>query len=1343
MKISLYAKIVSQLFVLAILSLWGYGQTGRLFTVDSDLSSSLVEDIHQDRSGYIWIATEDGLNKYDGIKFTVYRQNQLLKNSILHNIVRVVTEDSEGRLYIGYINGMQYFDPATADFHTVPFVLDDGVIVDAHVKSIFQRKNGQLLVGTSGFGMFEILHENGRLYGRELLNEIPSEMIETIFEDSKGRLWVATENSGLFKLDDGRRRNYLSSRQEKTVVSSIAEDSDGMLWFGSRNQGLFSYDEGADTFVKMPYEHAAILPVTDIVITADNSIYVATDGKGVKTVDKDAGALNDLSVSNPTFNFARAKMHSLLEDRDGNLWMGAYQKGVFMLPSHRNQFGYMGYKSVNRNVIGGSCVMSIFQDQAGSVWVGTDNDGLYRLGAGLTTSEHFVGDNAPETVMTVFEDSYNNLWVGSYLNGLTLFDRESGKFTSPIALTDKHGAKVERVFHIVEDPNRQLWVATMGTGLFRINLGTGEIKRYNAEERSKLKLQSNSLPNDWINCLLVLGSKLYFGTYDGLGCLDLETGSFVSAFGRNRIFSNDVVYSLFDDKQGNLWVGTSTGLKALNLASLEVSQFDMTHGLPSNTIWSIESDHSGHLWLSTNRGIARMDLQQRKFINFHSGDGLQGDEFMRGVSMKRADGTIFFGGLHGVSYFDPEIIQMVPKKLGLHVVDLYIRNQPVNKGMKSGSFDIIDTTLHHETVFQMAHHDNSFAIEFSTMDFNDSERVVFQYSMNQNEWVYLRPSNNRIAFENLPQGMHRLRVRAVAGNAVSAVKEITFIIHPVWYLSDIAKLIYLLFAVCTVVVLRRTSLNRKRIRQQIRSQRKREEINDAKLQLFVSIAHEIKTPLTLIVSPLKKLMQTPASQSHEYLYRIMDRNVHRILDMVNQMMDAQKIEKGMLKLNYARVDMVSYTKEVCALFEEQLEAKDIRLKLKLPEHSCWAMIDPNNFDKVLVNVLANACRFTPSGGWIEVELKRLGDRQSTNTLLFAVADSGQPLDELEMDRIFECFYQSDKYRNHNSGAGIGLYLAKQLVMLHGGEIRAENLRGGGCRFVVTLPGCDMEGAMIHQTFKGAGRTQLNKQLINKPPVQSINKRCKKVVIVDDDLDILTYLHSELAPSFHVTTYTDGGAAFNAILADPPDLILSDVMMPLMDGFSLCNKIRNTPNTNHIPVILLTAKISDADSLEGFESGADAYITKPFCVDVLLKAIEGITRNRDLILKNEREKHLQEAYIANVTIKSSDEKLLEKVHRVIGQQLANPLLSVEMIASEVGISRVHLHRKLKQLTNMTTRDLIRSIRLKQAARLIKKDGLSVSEVAYAVGYSDLSNFSLSFKQIYGVSPSNYAAQQSTR
>lgn len=1328
-------------------------QTGKLFTVDSDLSSSMVMDIHQDRDGFIWIATEDGLNRFDGHKFTIYRQDKGNETTILNDMVRVLFEDKQGKMFVGYINGLQYYDSSRDAFYHVPLMVADGSTVDAHVKSIFQRENGQILVGTSGHGVFELKWDGNALSGYRISSFVTSNMIVKIFEDRHSNLWVSTEDGGLFKCvgSDEPMVYFSSKKAQNNVVSSICEDRYGTLWIGNMASGLFRYDPIKDVFVQMPYIGFSSLSISDLWVGSDNTLYIACDGQGVKYFDAELGYVTDMDSSVGSFNFAKAKTNSILEDRAGNIWVGLYQKGVFLIPSHNNSFGYIGHKSINRNLIGSNSVMSVFEDSGGSVWVGTDNDGLYELSNGLKTSRFYgnkqEGHVVPSTVMSIFEDSQKELWVGSYSDGLLTFDKNTRKFVPLKGLIDKNGDNVQRIFDVVEDDQQGLWIASMGSGLFNLNLRSGLITHFDAKEESSLDFRVNSLPNDWINCLrLSRNKKLFIGTYDGLGCFDLESKDFVSTLGANRLFVGSVVYSLYDDERGNLWVGTSKGLKKLNLFSLEVTEYSTENGLPSNIIWAIEGDKRGNIWVSTNQGVSKMDIREERFLNFYASDGLQGNEFMRGVSLISKSGALFFGGINGLTYFNPNEMQLASKDLSVYVVDFYIRDKAVRKGMKSGRFTIVDTAINHAEKFHLAHYDNSFTMEFSTMDFSDSERITFQYSLNNQDWIPLRPLNNRIAFDNLDPGKHKLRVRAKADEAYSGVRELTIVVHPIWFQSTVAKWLYLCLALVLAGLTIRIVRNRQHLRKEMLARERAEEINEAKLQFFINIAHEIRTPLSLIVSPLEKLNNCDDEEpGRKYLYGVMDRNVHRVLDLVNQLMDIQKIEKGLMNLSFTQVDLVKFTQEICSLFEEQVEAKEIQFVLECPTGAMPAYIDPRNFDKVLINLLSNAFKFTPIGGEIKISLIPPCSVSTIEEQFFTIAvmDSGRQINEKEADKLFNCFYQSEAHQDYNGyGTGIGLHLAKQLTELHRGEIHVENVVGGGCRFIVKLPTIAQIDLITQVEEHTPSRVQKITPVLDMHEQNSINKKrkAKKIAIVDDDFEILDYLRHELSSTYTVLCYTDGNDAYQGIMAQLPDLIISDIVMPSLDGLSLCSKIKRNSLINHIPLILLSAKTESAANIDGLESGADAYLTKPFNIDVLLNTVKSAIRNRELIKNNHREAQFEDVYISNIEIKSADEKLLEKVHLIIEENLDNPRLSVEMIASAIGISRVHLHRKLKELTNLTTRDLIRGIRLKQAAKLIVSKRLNVSEVAYAVGYTELSKFSAAFKQLFGMTPTAYGSRR---
>ncbi|SFC55182.1 Signal transduction histidine kinase [Parapedobacter composti] len=1329
-------------------------QSGKLFTVDSELSSSMVTDVHQGRSGYVWIATEDGLNRFDGIKFKVYRHNEHDPHSVLNDMALVLAEDKQGQMYVGYINGVQYYDAASDSFHHIPLKLQNGQEIAAHVLTIVQRKNGQMLIGTSGHGIFELQQRSGRWEGTKLEGLVPSNMIIRIFEDQKENLWIATEDNGLFRFGDGKLTDYFAAKKvQNNVVSSICEDKYGTIFVGNMSGGLFRYNTIDDAFVRVHYSGGGDLAVADLLVSSRNELYIATNGAGMKLYDEESGVVKDMDLTMTTFDFNTTKINSILEDNAGNIWMGMYQRGVFLLPTHKNSFGYIGYKSVNRNLIGSNCVMSIFEDSKGTFWIGTDNDGLYALGPDGGSSRHYGCRggvrSVPSTIMSIYEDSYGDLWIGSYSDGLAKFNPHTGQSTYLTELVDKNGDYVQRIYGLREDKEQRLWIASMGSGLFCLDLKSGTIRNFSAVDGTVYRPDGNYLPNDWINCLLLSrNNKLYIGTFDGLACLDLENENFVTAFGTNRLLSNTVVYSLHDDDKGHLWAGTSRGLVCLNIATLEMNIFDMDNGLPSNLICAVEGGPNGDIWVSTNRGIAKMDVSESRFLNFYAGDGLQGNEFMTKVSLAAKNGDLYFGGIHGVTYFRPGEIHIQNKKRIVNIVDFYVRDKAVRKGMKSGRYAIVDTAVNHAQTFHLDYRDNSFSVEFSTMDFNDSERVSYVYSLNNNEWLALRPGNNRLAFDNLEAGEYRLRIRARSNDTFSDIKEARIIIHPVWFQSTLAKWMYALVTIMISVAIAKAYRNRRRIQQQMQVHQQAEAVNEAKLQFFINIAHEIRTPLTLIISPLKKLIENDGDGKRGHLYAIMNRNARRMLDLVNQLMDIRKIEKGQMSLQVECVDMVKFTKAICSMFEEQLDAKDITLTVESPCSQLFANIDPRNFDKVLMNILANACRFTPMGGTIKVTLEAVeghGSKGSPEYMRIAVSDSGPTIDEQEAERLFECFYQSKSHGDRNrQGTGIGLYLAKQLVELHGGTIGVENLKENGCQFVLILP-IELEAAstrVVSAPEKGVAVEQDQVMLDVAQGPEGTKKRAQRLVIIDDDSEIRAYLHGEFSDDYTVTIYTDGSEAYPGILKEPPEVVISDIMMPGMDGFTLCRKIKSSPLVNHIPVVLLTAKAEDSDNAKGLECGADAYVVKPFHVDVLRKLVKSLIRNRQLIRNSEREQQFKSQFISKIDLKSADEKLMEKVHRIIEENLNNPRLSVEMIATEIGISRVHLHRKLKELTNLTTRDLIRNIRLNQAADLIGKKNLTVSEVAYAVGYSDVNHFSVSFKQLYGVPPTDYVIDAAT-
>lgn len=876
--------------------------------------------------GCFWISTEDGLNRYDGSKFTIYKHDQDNNHSLLDNYVRFLHEDNKNRLFVGLLKGLQLYDRDTDLFHEIPLLFKHGEVYRPHITSILQCRNGDIMIATSGQGIY-VLQNTDELHAIQNTNLIPSSLVSWMFEDDEENLWIATEDSGIFRVThDSKLKKFGFKEIGWNLVSAICQDKKGNLLAGSMTNGLFLHDKTTDSFIPVPYRDKQNLPIKALYVTDKDDIYIGTDGQGIKTCDLQTMQITDMEFNVTTFDLTKSKVHSILQDRAGNIWLGIFQKGVSVLPPGTNQFNYIGYKSVAMNLTGSNCIMSLFKDHQGILWVGTDSEGVYGIYPDEKRSIHFKpsGDPAsiPSTIMCMFEDSNHDLWVGSYLNGLAKIDKQTGHCTYRPELLDSNGAPVQRIYSITEDAARNLWIGTMGSGLFRMNLDTKEITHYDSFYYSEYRTDINQLNHPYINQLLITrNGKLYIGTYDGVGCMDIETRDFLSTYGQNRLLVGHVVYSLYEDKNGVVWLGTTNGLFYIDKYTHEFYSYTTADGLPSNVICGITEDRSGNLWLSTHYEISKMDPREKTFINYYSGDGLQGNEFSKGASFMDDNGTIFFGGTHGITWFDPARITNPARTVDVRITDFYVHDKPVRKGMKSGRYNIINTSVAEARHFQLDYKDNSFSIEFSTMDFNTPERTSYLYSVNNEKWKTLTPGNNRVTFSDLPPGKYNFKVMAEGYNITSGVKEIFISIAPAWYASMWAKVIYILIAAGLVYVVIQQIRHRYQVRQEVLEHQHAKEINEAKLQFFINIAHEIRTPMSLIISPLKKLIDSDPDHERQRNYLTIHRNAERILSLINQLMDIRKIDKGQMRLTFRRVELVEFIRDLYVIFEYPASTK--------------------------------------------------------------------------------------------------------------------------------------------------------------------------------------------------------------------------------------------------------------------------------------------------------------------------------------------------------------------------------------------------------------------------------------
>lgn len=1340
----------------------GAAQTGRVYTTDTGLSSSLINQIFQDSQGYIWTATEYGLNKFNGLRFANYLHTSTDSVSIRNNYVRSLFEDSRQNLLVGCIDGLMKYDRETNTFREIP-MMRAGKRVFPHITQMRELHNGEIWMTTTGQGMFRLDEERKQAFSvDDLFRQSNYNFQSCFYEDSRYNIWIGTYGSGLICFIPATKevRVFRYPVLNDNNIAAIIEDKEGNLFVGTQKQGLLHYDRKENRFTPVPYAGGGALSVYCMSVV-DGQLLVGTDGQGLKRYHPWKKQLEDYTINSAPIDFSEGKIHAILEDKDKNLWLGLFQKGIVLIPNQDNPFEYYGYKSISYNPIGQGCVMSVYQDSNDRLWVGTDNEGVFELDMQGKRLRHFKPGNQPHsvanTIMCVYEDSEKNFWLGSYTRGIARMDRSTGACEYPLPIDN------EKIFSIAEDKRKNLYIATLGSGFYRYNLLTGDLKHYESSGDETGDLKRNELANDWINHIFCdREGIIWLGHYKGISCFNPLTGNFVNYKQVNTLITDCVGYVIQEDEAGNIWAGTTDGLYRFDKKTGALRKFTTADGLPNNVICGLSEDSHHNIWISTYMGISKYDVLGDRFINYYSGDGLQGDEFTHGAFHKDKSGRIYFGGVSGITRFSPENIDTVMKEMEVYITDFYIFNHPVHKNTLSGGEPVIDTSVQEADFFRLSYQDNTFSVLFSTLQYNNPEQISYQYTIDElsPQWFSTEPGVNRVTYNNLPPGKYTFRVRALNHGNYSEMRTVKILITPPWYQTWWAYGIYATFIALLIVGIVNYILSRMRHRREIMKREHAEQLNEAKLQFFINISHEIRTPMTLIINPLEKLLAEKKDNELHKTYLMIYRNAQRILRLINQLMDIRKLDKGQMFMKFRETDIVGFIDDVMQTFEYLAHRKHIRFTFHhaMPQLKVW--IDLNNFDKVLMNIFSNAFKYTPEEGEIQVSLTTGHDGSRRDALReyfeIVITDSGIGIDRNKIERIFERFYQIDNdVTKSNFGTGIGLHLSRSLVQLHHGIIFAENREEGpGSRFVIRIPlgsdhlradelvTADADEAIPACTPGQPVVEKLNEELLEEDDELKTGRGKSRlhVLVVEDEEEIKTYLKSELSDEYKVETCSNGKEAYDFILRSTPDLVISDVMMPEMDGLTLCRKLKQNTNVNHVPIILLTARSKPEDTLEGMETGADAYIVKPFNTELLKKTIANLIANRRLLRNKFSGAQQQEDRMEKINMKSGDEMLMNKIMKVMNEHLDDPELSVEMLAAEVGLSRVHVHRKLKELTNLSTRDFIKNIRLQQAAALLEQDHkLTISEIAYATGYSNLSHFSSSFREKYGMSPKEYMAK----
>ena len=1347
------------LFVAGFLAfLSANAQMARLYTSESGLPNSQVNDIFQDSRGFIWIATQNGLARFDGMDFTTFRFAHDRTDALASDLVLTVFEDSRGTLWVGTSTGLQTFDPEYSSFRRMD--LQDPSVPGStqYISSILEVKTGigksELWVATSSYGVYILdidTHDLKEDRREQLNSSLPSPFMSRIFQDSAGRVWLSGEMGGLSAVDAASLRQLDIQAGKNIIVRCFSEDpTSGNILLGSM-QGLYIFHP-EENLIRPSSDPAArssevvsLLPERMIGRAGQRFFLVGTETTGLRLYDLTEDRLRDPGLDRIPYDLSRWKIHTLREDNQGNVWMGAFQTGVLVVP--RSMYGF-DYLSVGADGMYGqpaACVTSIVRNPVdGSLWVGTDGGGILRV-ADRGRRTFFTAENSGltnDSVMALAFDRNGTLWAATYLDGLFTYTPSTG--FQPFA--DQEALGTRSVACLAYDADRDLlYAGTYGAGLCIISPTSRKVEETLSEDIYK-----------WVYALMISrDGTLWLGTPNGPLCYHHELG---------RILSYDVgdeallarVYCLHEAEDGLVWIGTGEGLTACDRVRGTTRFYGEADGLSNNFVCAIEEAGDGTLWISTSYGLSRLDPSSGAFTNYYAYDGLQGNEFHFGAAARDADGRLLFGGTGGVTMFYPQVVNQKPHDVPpVSFSRLTVLNEEVDYDADRED-NILDKHITEATRIVLPNKRNTFSLEFAVLEYTNPRKIRYAYRLNRfdADWNYTTPSARVATYTNLPAGRYTLTVKAFfdGNERESSSRSIEVRVRYPWYLTGWAFLVYALLLLLFIQVLRALFRRHRRHEQE----REASEIKDLKLKMFTNISHEIRTPLTLLMSPLKQMREAEKDPRTKGLYNLMYRNSLRILRLVNQLMDMRKVDEGKMQLHFLKTDVNYFIRDIMQSFDDMAVSRNIDLTLKPAREVEELWIDQGNFDKIVFNILSNAFKHTPDGGEIEIAVR--APKQNKGILPAEIAEfvriditnSGSHLEEADSEKIFERFFQSDVL-DAKVGSGVGLSLTKMLVELHHGVIEAYNTEQG-VRFSVYLPvGCGhlSELEMSHTAHHKDLYTKLpafeelthsTEDLAFTPAADATEKDVKSrrnLVIVDDDPEIRDYLLAELRRQYNVKTYADAQSAWADISTRVPDIVVTDLRMEGMDGIELCEKIKHNPVTNHIPVILLTSSADEATQQRSVDSGADRFLSKPLSIDLLKGTIANILAVRETLRTKYTGSMNYDYSEAKVASPAGD--LTERVAEVIKRNLDNPDFGVDDLSREVGMSRVHLNRKLKETAGISPSSLIKSTRMKQAAYLLVHDKVNISEVAYRVGFSTPSYFSSSFREYFGMTPKEFVAK----
>lgn len=1331
------------------------------------LSHNQVNAILKDQDGFVWFGTMSGLNRYDGYSCRVFRKNYNDSASLVDNNILSLYELPNRQIWILTMGGPCIYNSSTEKFETdYNGYLRSLGLPAGTIATIVKGNNGRYWFAYDNFDLYLYLGTEKKIrYFRKKQDFTDAGKITSIQETKDGKVWLVYQNGLLRQYDINSNKLLFSSTRFQNLNKGngpyhLFMDSEGDIWLWALNNGVFLFrppDNSVKAFNEnsFPSRLNANL-VTQIVQDNKGLIWVATDHGGVTLIDKKDNFSTSYLLNDPKDprSLGQNSITSMYKDDNGIIWLGTYKQGVSYSNSNIVLFPLYRHQESNVKSLPYDDVNRFVEDRSGNIWIGTNGGGLIYFDRKLKTFKQYLHDPtnknslSSNVIVSLCIDHENVLWIGTYFGGLNSFD---GRQFTHYRHRDSDSSSLanDNVWEIFEDREQHLWIGTLGSGLHLFDRATSRFK-YKAYKGNV----KDPLPFNYISSMLQdKKGNLWVGTSAGIVVFDKDRTTQVfyqqSAF-KNDLSNNNVI-CLFEDSKGRIWAGTREGLNLFNEQAGKFQTFTTSDGLPDNMILNILEDNNHTLWLSTPNGLCSAIPKQDKagivfsVINYDETNNLQNREFNDNAALRTRAGELIFGGPSGFNIIDPSTIQQPVYRPEIIFTGLQILNNTVEPGELINSRVLLQQSLSQLQSVDLKYKENVFSVEFASLDFGHSARNKYAYMLEgfNADWLYVDGTQRRVTYTNLNPGHYTLKVKVLTGDGRrSDIKTLRINIEPPFWRTPFAYIIYALIGVALFLLARRITLDRIHMRYEVRQQRREAErahaLEQLKTKFFTNVSHEFRTPLSLIIAPLDKIIKQATDEEQKKHLNLVQRNAKRLLNLVNQLLDYRKMEVQEIKLHPSIGDIVRFSKDISHSFMDIAEKKGIEFSFSSNIDNLEIYFDKDKMEKILFNLLSNAFKYTPDNGTVSIHLLYNGpvNEQGNGTLAIEVKDTGIGIPADQQDKIFERFFQTDVPAGMvNQGTGIGLAITKEFVKLHSGIITVKSEPEKGSCFTVLLPAKKIGEPIARTTTQPMPAEDTEQVMLEES--QRTGKK-KTIIIVEDNEDLRFYLKDNLKAQYHVEEAVNGKEGWEKIKRLDPDLVVSDIMMPLMDGVELARKIKTETLTAHIPVILLTAMGSEEKQLEGLQVGVNDYITKPFTFEILASRIRNLLAQQMLLQKRFRTQI--EVNPSEITVTSVDEKFLQQALELVEKHMDDPEFSVEDLSRDMFMNRVTLYRKIHSLTGKSPLEFIRSIRLKRAARLLDKSGMSVAEIAYEVGFNSPKIFTKFFKEEFKVTPSQYAANK---